>query len=75
MLSRVRRGMLLAGLTAAVFGSAIVEVAAGPTVDAIKRAGVLTCGVSTGVTGWSQPDSQGRWAGFEIGRASCRERV
>ncbi|MBI3516064.1 MAG: amino acid ABC transporter substrate-binding protein [Proteobacteria bacterium] len=66
MLSRVRRGMLLAGLTAAVFGSWIVEVAAGPTMDAIKRAGVLSCGVSTGVAGWSQPDSQGRWTGFDV---------
>ena len=66
MLSRVGRGMLLAGLAAALFGGWIADAAAGPTVDAIRRNGVLSCGVSTGVAGWSQPDSQGRWAGFDV---------
>ena len=40
--------------------------AAGPTVEAIKRNGVMACGVSTGVAGWSLPDTQGRWAGFDV---------
>jgi general L-amino acid transport system substrate-binding protein len=39
---------------------------AGPTVEAMKRNGVMACGVSTGVAGWSLADSQGRWAGFDV---------
>ena len=40
--------------------------AASPTVDAIRSKGSLACGVSTGVAGWSQPDSQGHWTGFDV---------
>ena len=39
--------------------------AAGPTLDAVKRNGVVRCGVSTGTAGMSQLDSQGRWQGFD----------
>ncbi len=38
---------------------------AGPTLDAIKARGHVRCGVSTGVAGMSQPDSQGTWRGFD----------
>jgi len=40
--------------------------AASPTADAIRSKGELACGVSTGVAGWSQPDSQGHWTGFDV---------
>src|SRR4051812_27560383 len=39
---------------------------AGPTLDKIKQAGTVVCGVSTGVPGFSQPDSQGRYSGFDV---------
>jgi general L-amino acid transport system substrate-binding protein len=39
---------------------------AGPTVDKIKQAGGLSCGVPIGIPGFAQPDSQGKYAGFNI---------
>ncbi|MEZ5652229.1 MAG: amino acid ABC transporter substrate-binding protein [Burkholderiaceae bacterium] len=38
---------------------------AGETLDAIKSRGVLRCGVSTGLQGFSAPDSQGKWTGID----------
>lgn len=38
---------------------------AGKTVDAIKQRGQLVCGVSTGVAGMSQADSNGNWSGLD----------
>src|SRR3954470_3276163 len=39
---------------------------AGPTLDKIKQAGKVVCGVSTGLAGFSQPDSQGRYSGLDV---------
>src|SRR6516165_10502058 len=39
---------------------------AGPTLDKVKQAGRISCGVPTGIAGFAAPDSQGRWAGFDI---------
>lgn len=39
---------------------------AGATLDAIKQRGQLRCGVSTGVVGFSAPDSQNRWKGLDV---------
>jgi general L-amino acid transport system substrate-binding protein len=39
---------------------------AGPTLDKVKQAGQISCGVPTGQAGFAAPDSQGRWAGFDI---------
>ena len=36
------------------------------TLDAIRSRGSLTCGVNTGLAGFAQPDSQGRWQGFDV---------
>lgn len=41
-------------------------VQAGPTLDKIKQAGSLVCGVQTGVAGFAQPDSQGKYSGFNV---------
>jgi general L-amino acid transport system substrate-binding protein len=46
-----------------VLGSA---AQAGPTLDKVKQAGQLVCGVQTGTAGFGMPDSQGRYAGFNI---------
>ena len=43
---------------------------AGKTLDAIKARGTLNCGVSTGVAGFSAPDSQGNWSGLDAD--TCR---
>jgi general L-amino acid transport system substrate-binding protein len=39
---------------------------AGATFDKIKQGGVISCGVPTGIAGFAAPDSQGRWAGFNV---------
>ncbi len=39
---------------------------AGPTLDKIKQAGTVVCGVNTGLAGFGQPDSQGRYSGFDV---------
>jgi len=40
--------------------------AAGPTLDKIKAAGALTCGVSTGLAGFSLANQQGEYAGLDV---------
>jgi general L-amino acid transport system substrate-binding protein len=40
--------------------------ASGNTLDAIRARGNLLCGVSTGLAGFSMPDSQGAWRGFDV---------
>ncbi len=37
-----------------------------PTLDAIKARGHLMCGVSDGLAGFSNPDSQGNWSGLDV---------
>jgi general L-amino acid transport system substrate-binding protein len=39
---------------------------AGVTLDKVKAAGQVKCGVPTGIAGFAAPDSQGHWAGFDI---------
>jgi general L-amino acid transport system substrate-binding protein len=39
---------------------------AGKTLDAIKAKGALTCGVNTGLAGFSQADSSGNWSGLDV---------
>jgi general L-amino acid transport system substrate-binding protein len=38
----------------------------GNTLDVIRARGNLLCGVSTGLAGFSAPDSQGAWRGFDV---------
>ncbi|MBM3554385.1 MAG: amino acid ABC transporter substrate-binding protein [Alphaproteobacteria bacterium] len=39
---------------------------AGPDLDQIKARGQIVCGVSTGLAGFSQADSQGKWTGLDV---------
>ena len=43
-----------------------VTAQAGATLDKVKQAGQISCGVATGVAGFGAPDSQGHWAGFNV---------
>ena len=54
--------MTVAGLAAGA--------AAAATLDDVKSRGKLNCGVSTGLTGFSAPDANGDWQGFDV--AVCR---
>src|SRR6266581_6635609 len=56
------RTFATAGIAVAVVGAA----QAGPTLDKVKAAGQISCGVPTGIAGFAAPDSQGRWAGFDV---------
>ncbi len=38
---------------------------AGETLETVKSRGVLRCGVSEGIAGFSQPDADGRWQGLD----------
>jgi general L-amino acid transport system substrate-binding protein len=51
--------IFLAGLTAR-------SAEAGPTLAKVRASGVVTCGVSTGVAGFSMADSQGKYAGLDV---------
>src|SRR5215475_2903459 len=55
-------GVLGAGIGLGLSGTA----QAGATLDKVKQAGQISCGVGTGIAGFGAPDSQGRWAGFNI---------
>jgi general L-amino acid transport system substrate-binding protein len=37
-----------------------------PTLDGVRRKGFVQCGVSTGIAGFSAPDSQGQWRGLDV---------
>jgi general L-amino acid transport system substrate-binding protein len=39
------------------------------TLEDVKARGILTCGISEGVPGFSIPDSSGRWVGFDVDMA------
>lgn len=56
---------MLGGLIAAALFAAL-PAHAGKTLDAIKSRGQLVCGVHTGLSGFSQADSQGNWSGLDV---------
>ncbi len=56
-------GTLATAALAAGFASA-------GTLDDVKARGSLNCGVSSGVNGFSAPDANGVWQGFDV--AVCR---
>jgi general L-amino acid transport system substrate-binding protein len=56
---------ICAGIAAALLCAFAVPVTAG-TLEAVKQRGVLQCGVSEGLSGFSVQDSQGEWSGFDV---------
>ena len=54
--------MAVAGLAASAASAA--------TLDDVKVAGTIKCGVSTGLAGFSNPDAAGKWEGFDV--SVCR---
>src|SRR5215471_12999716 len=60
-------GRWTAALAAGCVGLGLTAAAqAGPTLDKVKAAGQISCGVGTGIAGFMAPDSQGHWAGFDV---------
>ncbi len=54
---------LVSVLALGVASSAVVKAG---TLDTVKSKGMLTCGVSTGVAGYSLPDDKGNWTGLDV---------
>ncbi|MGD9863198.1 MAG: amino acid ABC transporter substrate-binding protein [Pseudodonghicola sp.] len=63
----MKKSVFLGALTVA--GLAAGAAAAG-TMDDVKARGKLNCGVSSGLVGFSAPDANGDWQGFDV--AVCR---
>lgn len=53
-------------LTMVLLSTALAAPAAADTLDIVKEHGVVACGVSQGVAGFSAPDDQGKWHGFDV---------
>jgi general L-amino acid transport system substrate-binding protein len=54
------------GLGLASVLPAQAQTATGNTLDLIRERGNLVCGVTTGLAGFAQPNSQGEWRGFDV---------
>lgn len=54
--------LVLATLTAGLLPSSL----AAQTLKSVKERGVLSCGVSQGLPGFSAPDDKGNWTGFDV---------
>jgi general L-amino acid transport system substrate-binding protein len=54
----------LAATLAAVSSTALAEGAG--TLETVKQRGVLICGVTQGIPGFSNPDDQGNWTGLDV---------
>ena len=42
------------------------SVSSADTLDSVKKNGVINCGVSTGIAGFSATDSNGKWKGLDV---------
>jgi len=51
---------------AALLALTALPALAGKTLDAIRQRGTVTCGVSTGLAGFSAADSRGNWSGLDV---------
>ncbi len=57
---------LAAALAAGLGLPSGTALAQGATLDTVKARGVLQCGVSTGLAGFSSPDDKGGWKGLDV---------
>ena len=63
----MKKSVFLGTLTAAGLAAGLAGAA---TLDDVKARGELNCGVSSGLAGFSNPDANGVWSGFDV--AVCR---
>ena len=57
---------VLASLTAAALIAGTSAALAGPTLDQVKKRGMIICGSNPGIAGFGLPDDKGNWTGFDI---------
>ena len=62
--------MKYALVIALIFEALLQVVLGGQVLEAIKKRGVIKCGVSDGLAGFSTPDSKGQWVGLDVD--TCR---
>lgn len=55
----------VASMLAAVSFFSSTVAAQSPTLDTVRKRGLLNCGVNTGLAGFSVPDDRGRWTGID----------
>jgi general L-amino acid transport system substrate-binding protein len=60
------RRKILAAVTVVLAAGLSTPASAGPTLTKVRANGVVTCGVSTGVAGFSMADSQGKYTGLDV---------
>jgi general L-amino acid transport system substrate-binding protein len=60
-IKKIATGIAIVGLAFSVQSSY-----AGATLDSVKKNGVVSCGVSTGLAGFSQKDEKGQWSGLDV---------
>src|SRR5580765_8179124 len=53
-------------LTLAVVAGLSVQAASAQTLKTVKDRGMLSCGVSQGLPGFSAPDDKGNWTGLDV---------
>jgi general L-amino acid transport system substrate-binding protein len=63
--SEMKCMLLVAGTVVALSGMANAQ-SRSPTLDTVKQRGYIVCGANTGLPGFSLPDKQGNWNGFDV---------
>ena len=53
-------------LTVALAAGLSTQAATAQTLKTVKDRGMLSCGVSQGLPGFSAPDDKGNWAGLDV---------
>ena len=59
----MKKSVLLGAMTVATLAGGVVSAG---TLDDVKARGKLNCGVNTGLAGFSAPDANGVWIGFDV---------
>src|SRR4051812_13173865 len=55
----------LAGIATTLMGMLVPPAHAG-TLETVKQRGIVQCGVSEGLYGFSEQNGQGEWSGFDV---------
>lgn len=63
----MKKSVVLATLAVAGMAAGMSQAS---TLDEVKARGNLNCGVTTGLTGFAEPNASGEWEGFDV--AVCR---
>ena len=63
-MQNLQRLCTIAGVILLLFFTPLVRAIT--TLEMAKQRGYITCGVSTGIPGFSYPDNNGRWSGLDV---------